>query len=192
MTCTSNALVSAYPGVPPNYLSSSSADALISELRPTTLSSPALTHINIFLDELLESLLSASQSINPKDLRLRGVPSAFTGDKSTAQSTGLRALGRSAIGEAEIELRSWYESHSFARKANTGFPPGGKGRGLSSENVNSPFPLQQAVDLLRLKCVAFSVSRRPNRFDILDSCISSITAQKRREQRSGRLAKCGR
>ncbi len=159
---------------PPSYLSSPSANALISELRPTTLSPPALTHINLLLHELLVSLLSAAQSLNPRDLRVRGIPSVF----SASGSTGLRALGRSAVGEAELELRSWYESHPFAKQANTSFPPDGKGRGLVREE---PFPLTQAIELLRLRCVALSVSDLPFARlippDLADSGASNTTSQ---------------
>ena len=97
------------------------------------------------------SLLSSAQSINPKDFRTQGILSVFAGE-----STGLRALGRSAVGEAELELRSWYESHP--QRTETGFPPDAKGKGLVAERFNSAFPLSQAVELLRLKCVSFSVS----------------------------------
>ena len=145
---------------PSSYLSSSSANALISDLRPTTLSAPALLHINSFLEELLVSLISASQSINPKDLRLRGVPRVFTSEQ-VPESTGLRALGRSAVGEAELELRSWYESHPQARSGpRAGFQPEGRGRGLAleQEKSNTVFPLQPATELLKLKCLSFSVS----------------------------------
>ncbi|WVQ78066.1 hypothetical protein IAT38_000147 [Cryptococcus sp. DSM 104549] len=135
---------------PTTYLSSASADALISDLRPTTLSPLALTHLNTLLDELLISLLSSAQSLNPFDLRREAVPSVFSGEKGLAgDSTGTRALGRSAVAEAEVELRSWHEGRAGGR----GFPPDGKGAGTRSERA---FPLMQAVELMRLKCVAFS------------------------------------
>ncbi|RXK36716.1 hypothetical protein M231_06023 [Tremella mesenterica] len=136
------------------FLSSTSANALISDLRPTTLSAPALQHINLLIDELITSLISAADSINPSHLRLHGIPVVFSGDKSAGDTTGLRALGRSAVGEAELELRSWYETND-PRK---GLPPGGKGRGMiaSKEGIAADFPVDPASQLMRYKCATFS------------------------------------
>jgi hypothetical protein len=146
------------------YLSSSSANALISELRPTTLAQPALDHINQLLDELLCSLVTSSSSLNPNHLRLHGIPSVFSSDKTegSGQSTGLRALGRSAVGEAELELRSWYEGHPESKGSNGGFQPDGKGRGMveGKEKVHAVFPVEEALGVMRIKCVAFSVRFR--------------------------------
>ncbi|WWD15867.1 hypothetical protein CI109_100291 [Kwoniella shandongensis] len=140
------------PSSTPAYLSSLSANALISDLRPTTLSPASLTHLNLLLDELLVSLISASQSINPNDLRREGISAVFsTGTGPGAgESTGVRALGRSAVAEAEVELRSWQDGRA---KGSRGFPPDGKGPGTVGDRA---FPLSQAVDLLRVKCVALS------------------------------------
>lgn len=69
----------------------------------------------------------------------------------------MRALGRSAIGEAELEVRSWYDSHPGGRAgARSGFPPDGQGNGLRREG--GMFPVKQATELLRYKCSEFSVS----------------------------------
>ncbi|KAK4686625.1 hypothetical protein P7C73_g3502, partial [Tremellales sp. Uapishka_1] len=130
----------------PCYLSAASANALISELRPTTLSPSALMHLNLVLDELLVSLLTAAESLNPNHLRLQGVPAVFSGEGST----GLRALGRTAVGEAELELRSWYEGNPSRR----GFPPNGQGSGMRP--AKGEFALPQAVELMRVKILAFS------------------------------------
>jgi hypothetical protein len=142
---------------PPFYLSSVSANAMISDLRPTTLCQPALLHVNLLLDELISSIITSSSSINPYHLRLQGIPAVFSSDKSAgADSTGIRALGRAAVGEAEMELRSWY---GLNEGRNGGFKPEGKGRGLmeAKERANAEFPVEKALDLLRLKCLSFSV-----------------------------------
>ena len=131
------------------FLFSTSADAIISDLRPTSLDPLALRYINSLLDELLVSLITTSESINPYDLRRSGVPEIFT---SSAETTGLRATGRAAVGEAELELRSWYEGHS----SKTGFPPGGKGNGMKREGR---FALKEAIDMMRVKCSSFSVGQ---------------------------------
>ncbi|WWD01439.1 hypothetical protein V866_008383 [Kwoniella sp. B9012] len=135
-----------------DYLSFTSANALISDLRPTTLSLPALQALNTFLDEILISLISSAESINPSDLRKEGVPSVFTGDNKATQggeSTNVRALGRSAVAEAEVELRSWLEG----RRQGKGFQPNGQGNGMrNGRSLN----VEKAVDLLRSKCVSYS------------------------------------
>lgn len=135
---------------PTPYLSLTSANALISDLRPTTFSDVALTHLNTLLDELLIALLTSAQSLNPSDLRREAIPSFFSGDRGTGDTTGVRALGRNAVAEAEVELRSWQEGRSVR-----GYPPDGKGPGTRTDRS---FPLLQAVDLMRVKCAAFSVS----------------------------------
>lgn len=138
------------------FLSATSANALISDLRPTTLAPSALQHINILLDELLASLISAADSINPSHLRLNGIPAVFSGDKAAGDTTGLRALGRSAVGEAELELRSWYETHAGGRRK--GFPSDGQGRGMtgSKEMAGAAFPVEKAADLMKFRCATFS------------------------------------
>jgi len=138
---------------------------MISDLRPTTISQPALLHVNLLLDELITSIITTSSSINPYHLRLQGIPSVFSSDKSISgvtESTGIRSLGRAAVGEAEMELRSWYGLNATKGRA-MGFKPDGKGRGMveGMERANKEFPVHKALDLLRLKCLSFSVSRDP-------------------------------
>ncbi|OWZ73383.1 hypothetical protein AYX14_01106 [Cryptococcus neoformans] len=133
---------------PMPYLSATSANALISDLRPTTFSAAALTHLNTLLDELLIALLTSAQSLNPFDLRREAIPSFFSGDRGSGDTTGVRALGRNAVAEAEVELRSWQEGRSVR-----GYPPDWKG--YETRNGRS-FPLLQAVELMRVKCVALS------------------------------------
>lgn len=136
----------------PAFLSAPSANALISELRPTTLSLPALYHINALIDEILRLLISSAESINPSHIRNQGIPAVFNADKSAGETTGPRALGRSAVAEAELELRSWYDSHPGAKKG--AFGGDGKGTGVQGARA---FPVQEATELLKLKCVSFSV-----------------------------------
>ncbi|ODO11498.1 hypothetical protein I350_00278 [Cryptococcus amylolentus CBS 6273] len=146
------------PPQPTQFLSPASANALISDHRPTTLSSPALTSLNSLLDEVLVHLISAAQSINPMDLRKEAIPSFFHAEKGAGDSTAIRSLGRSAVSEAEVELRSWMEDRGPTR----GFPPGGKGSGTRSERA---FPVLQAVELMRTKCLTFSTLAPPEAAD---------------------------
>lgn len=132
---------------------------MISDIRQTTIAPQAILHFNALLDELLCLLLQGAQSINPVHLRTTGVPAVFSAERGTSESTGIRALGRAAVGEAEVELRSWYDSQPDQSARKAGYPPQGQGRGLveAKERVNAPFPHQQAWDLFRVKCVSFSV-----------------------------------
>ena len=61
-------------------------------------------------------------------------------------------MGRSAVAEAELELRSWYDSHPGAKRG--AFAPEGQGTGVKGSR---PFPVKEATELLKLKCVSFSV-----------------------------------
>lgn len=170
-------------------MSGPSANALLSDLRPTTLTGPALDYVNEFLDELLVSLITAAQSINPTHLRTRGVPAVFapldrdsgTDSNGTPQGhSAVGALGHSAVGEAEVEIRGWYESHPTAQKGVSGFPPSGTGSGVlashcgkdkSKSTLSSPdassaaFPVSQAVELMRVKVAMLSVRERERERD---------------------------
>jgi hypothetical protein len=70
------------------YVSPRSANALISDLRPTTISPPALQHLNLVLDELLEALVEAAGSIDPKDIKVKGVPKVFADVVVTGSAPG--------------------------------------------------------------------------------------------------------
>jgi len=143
---------------PVSFLTAFSAESLISGLQHKRVAPSVLHHINLLLDELLVSLVTAAQSINPKHLRADGVPQVFTSG-SSHESTGIKSLARECTGEAELELRAWYEMSGGVKKS---FPPGSNGRGMTGmkEGQNARFPLQEAVDLLRLRISELSVSRR--------------------------------
>nr|ODN99640.1 hypothetical protein L204_02073 [Cryptococcus depauperatus CBS 7855] len=151
--------MSSPPARPTVFLSLTAANALISDLRPTTFSPPALASLNALLDELLVSLINFALSLNPTDLRREAIPAFFNGDKGAGDSTGTRALGRSAVAEAEVELRGWCEGRT---PGSRGFPPDGKGRGTRSD---MDFPLVQAVELMRVKCASYSTLAPQNATD---------------------------
>jgi hypothetical protein len=75
----------------PAYVSSRSANALISELRPTTLTADALLHLNLVLDELLGSLVAAAQSIAPEDIKTKGISKVFANVTLAAPGTPERS-----------------------------------------------------------------------------------------------------
>ena len=127
----------------PTYLSSRSANALISDLRPTQLHPQALQHLNLLLDELVVLLLKSARSLNTEQIKHEALTSVFGGE------TGARGLGRTAVSEAEIELRSWMAAKD------------GRVTLASHENGfigGANFALDETVALLRAKIVAFSVS----------------------------------
>ena len=81
----------------PSYISSHSADVILSDIRPTKLKPDALRAINILLDEFLYKMLSVSGSLET--------------DKLRASLLGLLPtnLGKEALLEAEVELRAYWE-----------------------------------------------------------------------------------
>ena len=118
----------------PQYLSSRSADVILSEIRPTRLKSDALIFINAFLDELLWLILNSARSLAPQRLKaglLRVLPTP---------------LGKEALLEAELELRAYSE-----RTAPTSPQP-------TDEQTLQDFPLQAAFDVSQV--YAFPLSQQ--------------------------------
>lgn len=85
----------AYSG--PAYISSRSADVILSDIRPIKLHLEALRSLNVLLDEFLYSVLNAARSLSTNQLRaglLKVLPTI---------------LGKEALLEAEMELRAYLE-----------------------------------------------------------------------------------
>ena len=81
----------------PAYISSHSADVILSEVRPIKLHPDALRSINVLLDEVLYSILAAARSLATEKLRaglLKVLPTS---------------LGKDALLEAEVELRAYWD-----------------------------------------------------------------------------------
>lgn len=100
---------------PTYYISSSSASALVSDLGPTSLTTPALEALNIWLDELLVKVVDGASSLDPEVIKTKGVGRAF-GDSAAGAGAGAGvggvgiktlSLGRDAVNEAELELKAW-------------------------------------------------------------------------------------
>lgn len=84
------------PGAP-NFISLRSAEVILSEVRPVKLNVDALRCVNVFLDELLFDILNTARSLQTERLRdglLKVLPTS---------------LGKSALLEASVELRAYYE-----------------------------------------------------------------------------------
>jgi hypothetical protein len=146
-----------HPATPVAFLGVVSAEATISQLRQTKIQPSVIHLINLLLDEIISSLISTAQSINPTDIRINAVPHVFSAGNNRPESTGIKSLARECTAEAELEVRSWHEINPSAKR---GFPPGTKGRGMSPsmEQANAPFPVDRAVDLMRLRVSELSAS----------------------------------
>ncbi|KAI0686484.1 hypothetical protein BC835DRAFT_1420321 [Cytidiella melzeri] len=110
----------------PTYISSRSADVILSDVRPIKLKLEALRSMNVLLDEFLYKLLSAANSLSTEKLK--------AGLNKVLPTT----LGKDAVLEAELELKAYWER-------NTPHTP-----------TTQEFDLQWSFELLRLKCEAYS------------------------------------
>ncbi|KAJ3561732.1 hypothetical protein NP233_g10012 [Leucocoprinus birnbaumii] len=119
-------------GSTPSYISSQSADVILSDVRPFRLKTEALHAINVLLDEFLYSILNNSASLSTDKLR------------ASLLSLLPTSLGKEALLEAEVELRAYWDRTT----------EGGPVRQL--EDDSTTFHLQWAFELLRLKCEAYS------------------------------------
>ncbi|KAH9948752.1 hypothetical protein B0H21DRAFT_211629 [Amylocystis lapponica] len=115
----------------PTYVSSRSADVILSDVRPIKLSADALQAINVLLDELLYNILGASRSLSTDNLK---------GALSKVLPT---SLGKEALLEAEVELKAYWERTTPNDLA-------------AIDNGESEFDHQWCFELLRLKCEAYS------------------------------------
>lgn len=166
------------PANPVAFLTAFSAQSVISQLRQTAIAPAVIHHINLLLDEIIYSLISTAQSIHPKDLRTDAVPKVFSAGKNGPESTGIRSLARECTGEAELELRSWYEINPGPKK---GFPPANSGRGMmaNKEAADADFPVEQAVAIMRLRVSELSAS---SHFHLLSKIELTIRASRLRYQ----------
>ncbi|KAJ7506533.1 hypothetical protein B0H11DRAFT_1794394 [Mycena galericulata] len=113
----------------PAYISSHSADVILSDIRPIKLKLEALRSINVLLDEFLFNILNTARSLSTDKLR------------ASLLSILPTSLGKEALLEAEVELRAYWD-----RTARPDIP----------EDDTQTFHLQWAFELLRLKCEAYS------------------------------------
>ncbi|KAJ4479119.1 hypothetical protein J3R30DRAFT_3474226 [Lentinula aciculospora] len=115
----------------PSYISSHSADVILSDIRPIKLKIEGLRCINVFLDEFLYGILNAAHSLTTDKLRA-GLLSVLP-----------TALGKEALLEAEVELRAYWDRTKLSK-------------GGAVDDDSGTFTLQWAFELLRLKCEAYS------------------------------------
>ncbi|KAF8897917.1 hypothetical protein BD779DRAFT_1492950 [Infundibulicybe gibba] len=120
-------------GSGPSYVSSHSADVILSDIRPIKLKAEALRSINVLLDEFLYKILATACSLTTDRLRASLLSQLPTN------------LGKEALLEAEVELRAYWERTGPADATL-----------LPLEDDSETFHLQWAFELLRLKCEAYS------------------------------------
>ncbi|KAI0711045.1 hypothetical protein C8T65DRAFT_695490 [Cerioporus squamosus] len=114
----------------PSYISTRSAEVILSDVRPIKLKPEALHSVNVLLDEVLYNILSVSRSLATEKIKaalLKVLPTS---------------LGKEALLEAEVELKAYWD--------RTG------ARASSPRTSSSEFDLQWSFELLRLKCEAYS------------------------------------
>jgi hypothetical protein len=111
----------------PSYVSSRSADIILSEIRPTKIKPETLLSINVLLDELLWLVLGSARSLTPPRL------------KSSFNKILATNLGKAAILEAEVELRAYKDRANGAALSDDEFKP-------------DEFPLQAIFEVRRTPC----------------------------------------
>ncbi|KAK4513670.1 ATP-binding cassette transporter snq2 [Mucor velutinosus] len=116
-----------------HYICQRAANAIISEIGPFRVSTDALQAINQFLDEFIVLLLTCSLSLDLSQI------------KSVVVSLLPSTLGKNAIVEAELEVKTFTETESIDYDLYE------RMRNLSEKD----FPLNEAVPLLREKCFEF-------------------------------------
>ncbi|RDX49682.1 hypothetical protein OH76DRAFT_1418212, partial [Lentinus brumalis] len=104
----------------PTYISTRSAEVILSDVRPIKLKPEALHSVNVLLDEVLYSILSVSRSLATEKIKaalLKVLPTS---------------LGKEALLEAEVELKAYWD--------RTG------GRASSPRTSSSDFDLQWSFE----------------------------------------------
>lgn len=117
-----------------HYICQRAANAIISEIGPFRVSTDALQAINQFLDEFIVLLLTCSLSLDLSNI------------KSVVFGLLPSTLGKNAIVEAELEVKTFTETESIDYELYE------KMRNLGED---SEFPLNEAVSLLREKCFEY-------------------------------------
>lgn len=117
----------------PTYISTRSAEVILSDVRPIKLKPEALHSVNVLLDEILYSILSVSRSLATEKLKaalLKVLPTS---------------LGKEALLEAEVELKAYWD--------RTG------GRASSPRHSGSDFDLQWSFEVSTRSIVPPSTAR---------------------------------
>lgn len=125
-------------GEVPSYISSRSANSLISFSRPTRVQAVTLYYLNKILDELLLQLLTTAKSLATDRIKSDGILRVLGGPSGSGSGPGA-LLAKNAVLEAELELRSYLEG----QKKEGGKMPLGLSATSRWDGTNS-FPVSSA------------------------------------------------
>jgi hypothetical protein len=135
------------------YVSSHSADVILSDIRPVKLAPDALGCLNATLDEILQNVILAAHSLHTDRLKAglnRVLPTP---------------LGKEALLEAELELRAYWE------RMKAVVPPPAQ-----SAQPDPHFHVQWAIEVR----VSLTVCvRRPLTWVAVSSCVSNARPTRR-------------
>lgn len=134
----------------PSYISSRSANSLISFSRPTRIQAITLDNLNKILDELLLLILTSAKSLATDRIKSDGILKVLGGQSGSGSGAGA-LLAKNAVLEAELELRSYLEGQ---RKEGGKMPLGLSA--TSKWDGTEGFPVQSAYKTLRIRCQYYS------------------------------------
>ncbi|KAG1456866.1 hypothetical protein G6F46_001779 [Rhizopus delemar] len=149
-----------------HYICQRAANAIISEIGPFRVSTDALQTINQFLDEFIVLLLRCSLSLDLSEI------------KATIFNLLPSTLGKNAIVEAELEVKTFTETESVDYEVYE----------RMRKMAKDTFPVDEAISLLREKCFEYctladkedqlylqkSIQKRTNNKNIIISPIIAI------------------
>jgi hypothetical protein len=148
------------------YVSSRSADALLSDVKPLSVDLVALGLLNEVLDELLLSLVYRAGGLAPTKLK-NALPAVLP-----------NPLSRAAVEEAELELLSWFDSPEGSQWRSVGELPLGRGRDWSDAHGREGAG-RDAGRLMRVMTQTYSVRPQPYRPFALVPVSDSLLSRRR-------------
>lgn len=113
------------------YISQRAANAIVADVAPYRISAEALLSINAFIDEFLFFVIDSARSLDLVKI------------KQSISQVIPTTLGKNAVQEAELELKTYVES-------------GNSDSTLEKTIEITPFPLQKVFEQFRAKCQFFS------------------------------------
>lgn len=107
-----------------SYISAKTANALVSDLAPTRLSPECLSYVNLILDEVLYNIVDRAGSIDPQDVKLKGVPALFAAESSTTPIVShfgaiTKAHTRSASGQSNKPMLNPLKTAASSHEAGS-------------------------------------------------------------------------
>jgi hypothetical protein len=138
------------------YLSEKTANALVSDLAPTRVSPECLSYINLVLDEILFSIVDRAGSIDPYDVKLKGVPALFAAESSTTPIvSNFNAITKAHARSASVSSDGKSSKHMVnpLKTASSSHEAGSKS--LARDAIN-----EAELELVAWKTAAQAATRR--------------------------------